>query len=151
MLGMTKTQAITVGIIAALVVIADIFGILYLQNRTRDITVLSEISQIRSALEVYRVRNSFYPRTTAAVTLGDAYAGTQQLCNDGFHRLGDACTAVILARVPDAYGVGYQYRSLQDGADYQIQFTLSTTLRMFGFNAGTSCATSAGLTNQSCF
>ncbi len=145
----TVELAVTLGI-AVLLILADVSGIVYLRSRTRDIQTLSEVSQIRSALEVYRVENSYYPRVSEAVRLADLYAGTQKLCTDGFKRFTDSCARTISGRIPDANASGYHYVATADGADYRIQFMLRTTLRKFGYPKGPACATSAGITAGAC-
>ncbi len=149
MRGMTKVEVIVVIALALMIIATDAFTIIYLRNRSRDIQVLSEISQIRSALESYRVIANAYPIALDAVPLADSYQGTQKLCAQGFMRFTQACTRTIMARVPSTGQ--YQYRSLQDGGDYQLQFTLVTALQKLGFAKGTACATSAGIANQTCF
>lgn len=149
MRGMTKVEVIVVIALAVVVIAADVATILYLRNRTRDVQVLSEISQIRSALESYRVIANSYPIAPEAVQLADAYQGTQKLCAQGFMRFTQKCDRTVMARIPST-GY-YQYRSLQDGGDYQLQFTLVTAFQKLGFAKGTACATSAGIANQTCF
>lgn len=142
-------KALIISICIALVVVGvDVAAIRYLRLRTLDVQTLSDISQIRSALESYRVTNNMYPRIPEPTPLADAYLGTQKLCSDGFRRFTDSCDRVLLERVPSS---GYLYRSLFDGGDYQMQFKLLTSLRRYGFVRGYACATSAGITNQPCF
>lgn len=145
-----RTGIVVALAVAAAVIAADVAGIWYLRARTADLQALGELAQIRSALEVFRAENSYYPRAVEPVLLSDAYAGTQKLCTDGFKRITDACARTIMARLPVEHASSFTYASAADGADYHISLSTRTTLRVFGIPAGALCATASGVTAGSC-
>ncbi|MDD5341580.1 MAG: hypothetical protein PHC97_04065 [Patescibacteria group bacterium] len=151
--GFTTIDLIITISLVILVIAGDIFAVLYLNQKSRDITVLSEISQTRSALEVFLQFNNFYPKSTNVVNLDEAYYRTEKLCQSGFQSAADSCDKIILNALPNFYqaqGNVYQYRTTADNS-YQIQFVLQTNFPEQGLKKGVNCATNNQIISQPCF
>lgn len=152
--GFTKIE-ILIFILAVIVVSAvDGFVIFYLNNKTADIQVLSEISQIRSGLDIFLQANNFYPVLSEPTELNDSYIGTEKLCVDGFKRSNEKCNKTIFDSLPDSFrsaGNVYIYRSISNNSDYQIEFILKTNFRAQGLKKGKNCATNSQIISQPCF
>jgi hypothetical protein len=149
----TKIEVVIIIFLILLAIGGDIFANWYLNKKARDITILSEINQIRSALEVFLSANNYYPKTTDFVALNDAYLGTQKLCLEGFKRESDICSKNILDPLPNFYtkqGNAYAYKSVENGQNYEIQFTLNTNFPQFGLKKGINCATNLTIISQPC-
>jgi len=154
MRGFTKIEVLIVGIIALIIIGIDVFVISYFNNKSRDIQILSEISQIRSGLETFLMANNFYPISESPVELNDDYAGTEKLCFEGFKKLSDPCQKVILSTVPNFFvnqGNIYKYKSTENNKNYQIEFTLQTNFKELGLKKGTNCANNLQIITQPCF
>ncbi len=152
--GITKIEIIIVIFLVVIIIAADIFAAQYLGKKSRDINILSDISQMRSSLEAYLMINNHYPVAGEVVSLNDSYLGTEKLCVEGFKRLGDICTKTLLKPVPNAYlkeGNIYSYKSTDSDLNYQIQFTLNTNFVKFGLTKGVNCATNTTITSAPCF
>ena len=140
--------------IIVILIIADILVISYLNKKAHDIYVLSDISQIRSGLELHLQQNVYYPKTAKQVSLNDVYSGTEKLCTDGFKKSADPCPRLILNPIPNfflAQGNNYLYQSLDEGADYNLEFNLKTNFLKYGLKKGKNCASSQGIVSQPCF
>lgn len=151
--GTTKIWILIIVFLIIIILGASIFYSLYLKEKSRDIYILSDISQIRSGLEVYFLLNNHYPEVSEAVNLGDLYSSTEKLCSDGFKRADESCAKNILASLPEVYkqeGIIYTYKSLANGQNYQIQFSLSTDFVAAGLKKGANCATNSQITSAAC-
>lgn len=152
--GVTRVELLVVGIICVFVLLIDISVIWYVNRKAADIQTLSDVQQIRAALEVYISHNNYYPESTEMIELNNAYASTQKLCTDGFKQFNAPCDKTIMRVIPNTnYGNGnrYFYQAVAESKDYNIQFTLQTNFRGQGLIQGTQCATSSGISSQSCF
>ena len=152
--GFTKIEILLVIILAVIVISVDIFVILYLNSKARDIQTLSEIDQIRSGLELFLQTNNYYPKITAPTELNDSYAGTEKLCFSGFSKITEKCDKNILSEIPNVYqnkGNIYTYQANNDYLNYKLEFTLLTNFKRQGLAKGKNCATNSQTTSQLCF
>jgi hypothetical protein len=152
--GITKIEAIIVGFVIVILIVANIFIISYLNKKARDIHVLSEINQIRSGLEVFLLANNYYPRLEEATELNNSYYATEKLCLDGFQRIDNNCSKNILRPVPNKFlsrGNTYIYQSIDNNKDYNIEFILETNFRDLNLIKGKNCANNLQITSQPCF
>jgi type II secretory pathway pseudopilin PulG len=150
--GFTKIELIIVIFLIIVMIAFDIIIVLYLNVKTRDIMVLSDIKQIQSGLDTYLVENSEYPIATEPVNLNDVYASTEKLCSDGFKKNTDQCGRLILNVVPNsdlANGNIYKYQS--DGQNYKIEFSLKGNFKAQELSRGINCATNNQILSQACF
>ena len=152
--GITKIEALIIGLLALIIIAGNVFFISYLNSKARDIQVLSEVKQIRDGLEVFLLTNNFYPEAKAPMVLNDVYLGTEKLCLSGFKKLSDFCDKNILTPIPNQYfnqGNRYYYKSADDNKNYQIEFELKTNFKRQGLFKGVNCATNLGINSQPCF
>lgn len=152
--GITKIEALIVGFLVVIIVIVNIVFISYLNDKARDIQVLSEIDQIRSGLEVFLLANNYYPRIDEPTDLNDAYYATEKLCLSGFQKKVEDCPKHILSLVPNRFladGNTYTYQSVDNNKDYKLEFTLETDFRELNLSKGKKCATNMQIINQPCF
>lgn len=150
--GFTKIELIIVIFLIIIMIGFDIAMVLYLNLKSRDIAVLSDINQIQSALDVYLIENSQYPIAPEPVNLDDVYAGTEKLCVDGFKKKTDSCKRIILAPIPNSdllAGNIYKYQS--DGQNYKIEFVLKGNFKAQELSRGINCATNLQILSQACF
>lgn len=149
-----STIELIIAVFLVLAVIAiDIIVIWYLNLKSRDIAVLSDIKQIQSGLDLYLDINTHYPLAGEPINLNDAYAGTEKLCADGFKKNSDNCSRVILSPVPNSdlkKGNIYKYQSA-DGLNYKIEFNLKTNFKAQNLSQGLNCATNSQILSQPCF
>jgi type II secretory pathway pseudopilin PulG len=151
--GFTKIELLIVIFLMIVMIGVDIAVVLYLNQKSRDIAVLSDIKQIQNGLDDFLLVNSTYPLSTEAVNLNDVYANTEKLCTDGFKKASEKCVRTILASLPNsdlANGNIFKYQSL-DGLDYKIEFILKTNFKAQGLTIGKNCATSTQILSQPCF
>jgi len=151
--GFTKIEVLIFILLIVMVVAMDIVVIWYLSLKNKDIQVLSEIDQIKSGLEVYLLKNNFYPATSSIVNLNDPY-GTEKLCGEGFKKLADNCVQNILNPIPNQYlseGNSYRYKRSDDGQNYQLEFNLITNFKNLSLTKGKNCATNIQIISQPCF
>lgn len=128
-----------------------IFSFIYYRNVNHDLTVLSEIAQLRSGLEINFVANTFYPLKEKPVALNDRDMGTQRLCYSGFFSFADQCDKVVMSFFPQAYPKEvYYYNSTPSGDDYFIQFSLKSNQKYLGLLKGAQCATREGIKLGAC-
>ncbi len=154
MKGFSKIEIIIVILVIVLLLAGDYFLISYLNKKTQDIKVLSEVSQIRSSLEVYLNTNNFYPEKQSPELLNDPYNSTEKLCLSGFKRSNDDCEKHILKTVPNAYlnkGNAYTYQSINNNKNYLLEFNLLTNFKDLGLLKGKACADNLQITSQPCF
>ncbi len=152
--GITKIEILIFVLIALLIIIGDIVFISYLNTKTQDIQVLSEVSQIRDSLEVFLLNNDYYPQAEDVVMLNDVYSETEKLCLSGFKKMGDICEKDLLVPIPNQYfsqGNRYFYKSINDNKNYQLEFTLKSNFPKQGLVKGKNCATNEGISSQPCF
>ncbi len=152
--GITKIEILLVSAIVIIIVIVDFVVISHLQKKEQDIQILSEIDQIRSGLEIFLFVNNYYPLADEPVSLNDSYAGTEKLCLSGFEKFNTDCQKNILNPIPNKYlneDNIYLYKSIEDGQNYQIEFTLDTDFKNQGLTKGKNCATNLQITSQACF
>lgn len=152
--GISKIEVIISLALAFVVIIVDIFVIVHLNNKSRDIQVMSEVSRIRSGLENFLLENNYYPVKETAVVLNDSDASTEKLCSDGFKRINEKCLRIILEPIPNLYGsLGnvWRYRSPVNSLNYQLEFELKTNFNKQGLLKGLQCATNSAITNGPCF
>ncbi len=152
--GMTKIEILIVILIAIIIIIGDVIVISYLNTKTQDIQVLSEVKQIRDSLEIFLLNNDFYPVAESPTMLNDVYAGTEKLCLSGFSKMADSCAKNILVPIPNQYyvqGNRYFYKSTENNKNYQLEFTLKSNFPKQGLVKGKNCATNSGITSQPCF
>jgi competence protein ComGC len=151
---MTKIEILLVISICSLIIIFDIFYISYLDNKSRDIQILSEVKQIQSGLDLFFLSNNYYPESKEALELNDDYVGTEKLCLEGFKRATDKCSRVILETVPNFFlnkDNKYIYKSAGDKLNYQLEFVLKTNNKKLGLVKGKNCATNTQILSQPCF
>jgi hypothetical protein len=152
--GITKIEIIIVIGLVALVVAADIVVISYLNSKKQDIQVLAEVSQIRSSLDLFLARNSYYPGPAKPTGLNDVYASTQKLCIEGFKKFSDSCAVNILNPIPNDYlnsGNIYVYSLTDNGQNYKLEFNLKTNFSQSGLKQGKNCANNSQILSQACF
>jgi len=152
--GITKIEIILVIVLVIIVIIANFFIISYLNNKNRDVQVLSEVKQIRSALDLFFLVNNRYPEAEEVVFLNDEYAETEKLCLSGFSQLKEACDKPILNPVPNYFkdkGSYFAYQSIDNNQDYKLEFFLITNLKNQGLQKGKICASSSQLENKPCY
>lgn len=151
--GFTKIEFLIAVILILIVIGVDIIVVSYLNNKERDIKVLSEIDQLRSALEVNIQLNNHYPRQSETIPLNDSNLGTEKLCSEGFRRVTDSCEKNILLPIPNQYkpeGNVYTYQSIDNGQNYKIEFTLQTDFKDLGLAKGINCADQQQIYSQPC-
>ena len=151
--GFTKIELIVVIALIIAMVAVDIALILYLNLKSKDIAVLSDIKQIQSGLDNYLLLNNNYPIEAVAVALNDPYANTEKLCTDGFKKNSESCSQTILAPVPNSFlnqGNTFKYQST-DGQNYKIEFTLNTNFKAANLSKGLNCASNNQILSQPCF
>lgn len=149
--GFTKIEVLIFILLIVIVVAMDIFVILYLNAKNRDIQVLSEVDQIRSGLEVYLLKNNKYPGIEDIMVLNDNYQGTEKLCTDGFKKITDNCVRNILNPIPNQYSSIYRYKSDQAANDYMLEYELMTDFKSLGLSKGKICVTNIQILSQPCF
>jgi hypothetical protein len=151
--GFTKFELIAVIFLVAVAIVFDILFILYLNQKSRDIAVLSDIKQIQSGLDIYLIKNSHYPEALAPISLNDIYANSQKLCAEGFMKTEAKCSQTIFNPVPNsdlAAGNIFIYQSA-GAQEYKIEFNLKTNLKAQGLSRGKNCATNNQILSQPCF
>jgi len=152
--GITKIEIlISIGV-ALVIIIVDIVVISYLNNKTRDIQILSEIDQIRSGLEVFLLTNNHYPIRETQALLNDSDVLTEKLCIEDFVRITERCEKNILNPVPNFYkslGNFYTYQSIDENKNYLLEFNLKTNFKKQGILKGVNCATNSQIVSQPCF
>jgi hypothetical protein len=134
-------------------IFADAVLIYYLKAKEHDLKVLSEVSQIRSALETYLMLNNYYPLAEEPTKLNDSYLGTEKLCTDGFYRINVNCSKEIIKPIPQAYlaqGETYIYQT-NDARNFKLEFTLKTNFKAYGLLKGKNCANNAQISSRACF
>ena len=152
--GFTKIDILIFVLAVIIACIMDGAVIYYLNNKTADIQVLTEVSQIRSGLDVYLQANNFYPPFETPTQLNDSYIGTEKLCLEGFKRFSEKCKRLILDKIPNIFrteGIYYTYQSLNNNQDYKIEFVLKTNFKNQGLTKGKNCATNSQIFSQPCF
>jgi|GEM_PF-2407741 len=152
--GITKIEVLIVIFLILVAVGVDIFVILYLNNKAKDIQILSEVSQIRSGLDLFLAKNNFYPQALKPLALNDVYSGTQKLCVGGFKKFSDSCSQNILNPIPNAYLSGgnvYYYASVDNGQNYKLEFNLETNFPQLALKKGKNCANNNQILSQVCF
>ena len=151
--GFTQIELIIVIFLLIIMIAVDIAVVLYLNLKSRDIAVLSDIKQIQSGLDAYLIVNSQYPVASEPVNLNDVYANTEKLCTDGFKKRTEKCSQEILAPVPNSdllAGNIYKYQSV-DGQNYKLEFILKTNFKAQGLSRGQNCAANNQILSQPCF
>lgn len=151
--GFTQIELIVVIFLLIAMIAVDIVVVLYLNLKSGDINVLSDIKQIQSGLDVYLITNNHYPIAEEPVYLNDVYAGTEKLCTEGFQKRTVKCSRDILAPIPNGglvEGNLYKYQS-ETGQDYKIEFVLKTNFKAQELSRGKNCAINNQIINQPCF
>ena len=131
--------------------------------KQRDAVRLSSVRQVQSALENYFNESSAYPVSETLLPLGDARASAC-LSTDGFQ--GDCAgkNNTLLRFIIPTLDKGlsglstcgaparnaFCYVSLQNGADYRIQFELEKAWPGAELVEGLNCATPLGLKSGRC-
>ena len=152
--GFTKTELLIVAVLVFIVLIIDVFVIIHLNNKIHDIRVLSDISRIRSGLEVYLYNYNYYPSVDSVVDLNSPYVETQKLCLSGFESFDTKCEKNILNPLPNFYEDEdeiFRYLSAEDNQNYQLEFILKTNFRQQGLVKGVVCADNYNMSNSPCF
>ncbi|MCX6744747.1 MAG: hypothetical protein NTX82_04450 [Candidatus Parcubacteria bacterium] len=152
--GFTKIEVLIFILLIVMVVAMDVAVIWYLSLKNKDIQVFSEIDQIKSGLEVYLLKNNFYPESNGIINLSDSYSGTEKLCGDGFKKITDNCSQNILKPIPNQYlaeGNIYRYKRSDDGQNYQLEFNLVSNFKNLGLKKGKNCANNIQIISQPCF
>ncbi|MCX6740275.1 MAG: type II secretion system protein [Candidatus Parcubacteria bacterium] len=153
--GFTKIELLVVIILILFMIVLDIVFVLYLNQKSRDIQVLSDIKQIQNGLDLYLANNTTYPETNGKVPLNDNYLGTEKLCTDGFKRYDDKCSKIIFNYMPfsqyqNANEKPYYFQTISIGLDYQLEFELKTNFKDLGLKKGINCASSIQILSQPC-
>lgn len=94
--------------------------------KARDAKRISDIRQVRTALEFYQSDENEYPITDSQIVLGQK--GTEKLCSKsvgGFVSLETPCSqeSSYMVNVPKDPLVGEKYLYSGTGKDYEIIFT----------------------------
>lgn len=151
--GFTQIELIIVIFLIVLIIAVDIAVVLYLNQKSGDISVLNDIKQLQSGFDEYLIANTAYPVSLEIVNLNDIYANTEKLCTDGFKKMSEQCKRNILVPLPNSDLAGsntYRYQSI-DGLDYKIEFSLKTNFKAQGLSQGINCASSSQILSQPCF
>ena len=151
--GFTQVEKIVTIAIAVVLIIVNIFLFLFLNNRVEDLQVLSDINQIRSAVELNYSINTTYPQQPNIILLNDRDLGTEKLCVRNFSSFTAQCDKVILHRVPNSLqdsGNQYYYQTPIE-TEYLLQFNLHYNYKRYGLVKGPNCATREGLQPVACF
>lgn len=140
-------------IIFSIVLLGTLVPVLfyYFQKIDHDNLVLSEVSQLRSAVEINSIVTAHYPIEPTTVPLNDANSGTERLCFNSFTSYAESCDKVIIDKIQNSFpDEPYLYSTSVDGADYQIQFLLRKSRPAMGLLKGTQCATSQRMFSGTC-
>ncbi len=127
--GFTLIELLVVIAIIALLSTLSVVALNSARVKSRDARRLSDIKQIRTALEMYFDQNSKYPETNGVITIGGANADFDCLSSNG---LGvKPCTSTVyLETIPGdprpSVGV-YYYDCDSVGATYQLSYHLEGT------------------------
>ena len=152
--GFTKIEILIVAILIVIILVADFFVISYLNSKQQDVQVLSEVSQIRSGLEVYLLANNYYPEALDPIVLNSDYTNSEKLCIEGFKKFSAACAREILNPIPNLYltkGNSYIYKSTDNNKNYQLEFTLLSDFKAQGLKKSKNCAINSQIISQPCF
>jgi hypothetical protein len=144
-------KLIVYGVIGVFLIGVSVAVSWYLSVKNKDEKTLADIAQIRSALEIVYAVNTYYPQEDQLVVLGAREYATEKLCLRGFEDFSAECEKEILPRLPksNADDVVY-YQSLENGREYQIQFSLRSSQRQLGLLEGVQCATREGVRSGEC-
>jgi len=150
--GFSTVEIIVVIIIILLLIGGNVFLSLYLQKKNQDLSVLSDLSRIKSGLDLYYSLNRTYPLKAQVVELNDEYEGTEIICANGFGRKKDGCDK-FLAIVPNTYfqqGNRYSYQTNENASSYQIQFNLLTNISYLRLIKGPNCLVDGVIQSGKC-
>lgn len=110
--GYTLLELIVVISIIALLIAGGVTTYSALMKQSRDGRRKADLENIRSALEMYRSNNGFYPAGTGTSTLSTAFTGT---------------TKYMESIPPDPRTTSYIYYYTSDGTTYTLAAQLETT------------------------
>ncbi len=151
--GITKVQGVIVVALAFVCVVLAIVVGRYTSLKNQDVAVLSDIARIQSGLDVVYGVNARYPLREEGVYLHNEQAKTQKLCIRDFADAVTPCEVTVLDPLP-TQGLGdfgYRYWSLNQGAEYRIEFNLNTNHPEAGLSKGAQCAFVGGIQSIPCF
>lgn len=151
--GITKVQGV---VILALVFVCGVLAVLvgrYTALKNQDTAILSDIARIQSGLDVVYGVNARYPLREEGVYLHNQQAKTEKLCSRDFADAVTSCETKVLDPLPGAgrSHLGYRYWSLNQGAEYRIEFNLNTNHTEAGLLKGVQCAFVGGVQSIPCF
>ena len=127
-MGFTKTEALIVGGIIAILLLAGGVGLTAARERVRDYKRLSDVARVQVALELYFNEQNQYQVTDGRIALGAG--GALCLSSAGFQPSCPPSGRVFLNPVPSQTSIGikgseldvYAYQS--DGETYAISFMI---------------------------
>lgn len=149
----TKGQTIFILIFFILLIGLDVFLYIFFKNRTEDLWKLSDINQIRSALEINFAINTQYPLQTEPLLLNDRDRGSEKLCLQNFASLIQSCEKTVIGKIPNAVGASsnpYTYSAPNPKQDYSLEFSLHYNNNRFGLSKGLNCASQGGIRPGAC-
>jgi len=149
----SKGQTIFIVIFIVLLTGLDVFLYIFFKNKTEDLWKLSDINQIRSALEINYAINTQYPLQVEPLLLNTRDRGSEKLCLQNFTSLIQSCEKTLIGRVPNSIGPvsnPYIYLAQRPKEDYSIEFNLNYNNQSFGLSKGPNCASRGGIRSGSC-
>jgi hypothetical protein len=149
--GAIRTDILVSTSLAVVLTFLAFFSYSYYKNVTHDIVVLSEVAQIRSALEINFVVNTLYPKVEKPVILNVRDQATEKICLSGFTTYSQACGKITMSKIPQAYRMeDYLYYSTPSADNYSLQFILNNNQKYLGLVKGVQCATSESIKSGPC-
>jgi general secretion pathway protein G len=155
--GFTLVELLVVIAIVALVIVFAAIAVDSARSKQRDVTRLSNVRQVQSALEDFFNESNAYPNGEM-MPLGDV---AQSACLGASGFAADCVTSdsTFLRVVPGAYEDGldsivtcgeparraFCYSKRQDGESYVIYFELENNFGPVGLQSGVNCATPEGM------
>src|SRR3989338_11219456 len=142
--GFTKTEALIVGGIIAILLLAGGIGLTAARERVRDYKRLSDVARIQVSLELFFNEQNQYPVTDGRIALGQG--GALCLSSAGFQPSCPPSGRVFLNPVPSQTSLGirgadldvYAYES--DGESYAISFMIERAVPQADIEKGLVCA-----------
>jgi len=142
-----QKQTIVFGAIIVICVILAVVAGLVTRARNVDIRLISDVSRVRSTLELAHTAHSQYPDISTALMLGSEYDQTEILCTNGFVGSQGICEKMVLEDVPTS---GIFYGSTENGEGYFLEFSSKFRYTNLGIAKGNNCATEQGIFSGQC-
>jgi len=150
--GFSRNEIIISVVIILLFIGLNIFLSGFFKNSVYDLTSISEITRLKSGMDLYYSYNSIYPVSEEIIKLNHDYSATQKLCADGFYKLTDICDKELVERMPHSKLTGgqYSYQTDAEGVGYQIEFLLTQNHKTLNLVKGANCLQDGMLIPQPC-